>query len=324
MPNHMINSQIELSIIIVNYQTKKFLVSCLTSIYRTCQGLNIEIIVIDNNSEDDSTKVIKESFPLVTLIENKINLGFAAASNQGLKLMKGSYALLLNPDTEVMNGTLLKMLEFMRGDQRVGILGCRITDRQGNTQVTGHPTPTPIREFSYDLFKLKLDKILPASMTLRYYDSMLKSSHQPFTVGWVSGACLMIRKEVIQDIGLLDENLFMYFEDLDWCYRANRKGWKVMYHPSVSIFHYAGGCSRTDISVISSRIEYEYESKLYFAHKHFGKTGIMIIKLGSLIELLGKIIITKLKLRSRISQQEIEMKLKGYMLALRLILGMSR
>lgn len=130
----------------------------------------------------------------------------------------------------------------------------------------------------------------------------------------------MIKKEVIQDIGLLDEKLFMFFEDLDWCIRANKKGWEVMYHPSVSIFHYAGGSSKTDINVISPRIEYEYESKLYFAKKHFGKTIPIIIKLVSFFELLGKIIVTKLNLRSRISQRAKEMKLKGYKLALRSIL----
>lgn len=317
---YMMTSQVELSIIIVNYKTKEFLIRCLSSIYRTSQSLNIEIIVIDNNSRDNSVKMIKELFPLVTLIENKTNLGFAAASNQGLKAMKGIYALLLNPDTEMMSGTLTKMLEFMKDNPRVGILGCKIIDEQGYSQRSCHPTPLLLREFSYILCKLKLDKILPARMTLRCYDNIIKSSHHPFAVGWVSGACLMIKKEVIQDIGLLDENLFMFFEDVDWCVRANRKGWKVIYYPSNSILHHVGGSERIDMDIISQRIEHLYESRLYFAQKHFGRTGPVIIKLASFFELLGKIIATNLNLRSRISQQVKEMKLKGYKLALRSIL----
>ena len=134
----------------------------------------------------------------------------------------------------------------------------------------------------------------------------------------------MIRKEVIQDIGLLDEDIFMFSEDVDLCMRAKKKGWEVMYHPSVSIFHYAGGSSKTDIDAISSRIKHEYKSRLYFAKKHFGKTGPIIVKLVLFGELLGKIIVTKLNLRSRINQQVKKMKLKGYKLALRSILGMSR
>lgn len=321
MPSHMVNNQIELSIIIVNYQTKEFLVSCLTSIYKTCQGLNIEIIVIDNNSGDDSTKIIKESFPLVNLKENKINLGFAAASNQGLKLMKGDFALLLNPDTEVMNGTLVNMLAFMKENQRVGILGCKTIDEQGNIQRSCHPVPSLLREFSYILYKMKLDKMLPAKMTLGYYDNTAKSSRYPFAVGWVSGACLMIKKEVIQDIGLLDENLFMFFEDVDWCIRANKKGWEIIYYPSNSIFHHEGGSERTNLYIISQRIDHLYKSRLYFAKKHFGRIGPIIIRLISFFELSGKIIVTNLNLRSRINLQNKEMKLKGYKLALRSILN---
>jgi GT2 family glycosyltransferase len=281
----------------------------------------MEIIVIDNNSRDNSVKMIKELFPQVAIMENETNRGFAAASNQGLRMMKGDYALLLNPDTEVMNGTLAKMLEYIKDNQRVGILGCRIVDKQGNIQISCHPTPSLLREFSYISYKLKLDKILPARMTLCYYDNIVKSSRYPFAVGWVSGACLMIKKEVIQDIGVLDENLFMYFEDVDWCIRANKNGWKVMYLPSISILHREAGSSKADIKIVSQCLEYMYRSKIYFAKKHFGRRGPIVVRVTSLLDLLGRIVFTTLNLRPRINQQEKEMKLRGYLLALRSILN---
>jgi GT2 family glycosyltransferase len=281
----------------------------------------MEIIVIDNNSRDESVETIKELFPLVTIIENETNLGFAAASNQGLKAMKGSYVLLLNPDTEVMNGTLTKMLEFMKNNQRVGILGCKNVDQQGNFERTVHPTPSLIHEFSHFFYILKLDRILPSRMIFRYYDNVAKSSLNPFSVGWVCGACLMIKKETIQDIGLLDENLFMYFEDVDWCIRANKKGWKVMYHPSISVLHREAGSSKSDINIISQCLVYMYRSKIYFAKKHFGKRGPIVVRVTSFLDLLGRIIFTYLNLRPRISRQEKEMKLEGYRLALRSILN---
>jgi GT2 family glycosyltransferase len=317
----MMSSRVELSIIIVNYKTKEFLIPCLSSIYRASQGLNIEIIVIDNNSGDDSVKMIRELFPLVTIIENATNLGFAAASNRGLKAMKGSYALLLNPDTEVINGTLETMLEFMKDNQRVGILGCKNLNQQGNFHRSCFPAPSLIYELSEILYHLKLDKILPTKMTYCCYDNLVKTAHHPFEVGWVSGACLMTKKEVIQDIGLLDENLFMFFEDTDWCVRATQKGWKVVYHPSVSIFHHGGGGAKTNINITSPCIEYMYKSKLHFANKHFGKTGLIFVKVISCFELLGRIVFTDLNLRPKISQQVKEMKLKGYKLALRSMLN---
>jgi GT2 family glycosyltransferase len=320
----MVTNQIDLSIIIVNYKTIDFLIPCLSSIYKKNLDLNIEIIVIDNNSKDNSVARIKELFPLVIIMENESNLGFATASNQGLRLMKGNYALLLNPDTEVMNDTLARMLEFMKDNPRVGILCCKNVDIQGNFERTVHPTPSLIHEFSYFFYILKLDRILPSRMILRYYDDVAKSSLDPFPVGWVCGACLMINKETIKEIGLLDENLFMFFEDVDWCMRANKKGWKVMYHPHVSILHHEAGSSKTDINLISQRLEYSYKSKLYFARKHFGKKGPMVVKLASFLDLTGRIIFTALNLRPRITQQEKEMKIRGYMLALKTVLGIKR
>jgi GT2 family glycosyltransferase len=318
------NSRVELSVIIVNYQTREFLITCLSSIYKTCQGLNIEIIVIDNNSGDDSVAMTKESFPSVILIENQINVGFATASNQGLRIMKGDYALLLNPDTEIINSTLQEMLEFMKKHERVGILGCRIIDKNGNIQRSAFPPPSCFSEINDILHRFKLERVLPARLTYRRYHTLLKNGVQPFRVGWVTGACLMIRRETIEDVGLLDENLFLFSEDVDWCIRATKKKWEVMCHPAVNIIHYIGGSSKIDTEEAAIRIEHHYKRRPYFAKKHFGTKGYIFITLVMLCDILARMIIISSNLKPNTTPQGRRLLLRAYKSALKSILSSGR
>ncbi len=317
-------NQVELSVIIVNYQTREFLIACLSSIYGACQSFNMEIIVTDNNSGDNSVRMIKESFPSVILIENQINVGFAAASNQGLRIMKGDYALLLNPDTEVINNTLQEMLEFMKHHERVGILGCRITDKNGNIQRSAFPPASSFGEINDILTRFKLERILPARLTYRRYHDLLRNGGQPFKVGWVTGACLMIRKETIADVGLLDENLFLFSEDVDWCIRATKKGWETMCHPAVSIIHHIGGSSRIDTEGMAIRIEHHYKRRPYFAKKHFGTKGLISIKLVLICDILLRMIIFSLDLKPNTTQQGKRIYLRAYKSALRSLLSSGK
>jgi GT2 family glycosyltransferase len=317
-------SRVELSVIIVNYQTREFLIACLSSIYRTCQSLNMEIIVIDNNSRDNSVRMIKGSFPSVILIENQINVGFATASNQGLRIMGGDYALLLNPDTEVISNTLQKMLEFMKHYKRAGILGCRITDKNGNIQRSAFPPASSFGEINDILTRFRLERILPARLTYRRYHDLLSNSGKPFKVGWVTGACLMIRKETIADVGLLDENLFLFSEDADWCIRANKKGWEIMCHPAVSVIHHIGGSSKIDTEEVAIRIKHHYKRRPYFAKKHFGKKGLIFIKLVMICDILLRMMIFSLNLKPNTTQQGKRIYLRAYKSALKSILGSGR
>ncbi|MCJ7509166.1 MAG: glycosyltransferase family 2 protein [candidate division Zixibacteria bacterium] len=299
------------------------MLSCLSSIFRTSQDLNIEIIVIDNDSKDDSPKIIRKLFPSIILVENHANLGFAAASNQGLRIMNGDYALLLNPDTEVLDSTLQEMLKFMKSYKRVGILGCKILDKKGNIQKSAFPSPSILGEINDILCKFKLEKILPTRLTYRRYHDFLKDSHQPFKVGWVSGACLMIRKETIWDIGLLDENFFLFSEDVDWCVRAAKRGWEVMCHPAVSIVHYVGGSSKINTEEMAIRIEHHYRRRPYFAKKYFGIIGLIIIKLVMCFDILGRMVVVSLNLKPSINQQGKKIALKAYKSALKSVLGLG-
>ena len=310
----------ELSIIIVNYNTKELLSQCLSSVYEQTTNLAYEVIVIDNDSTDGSCETVTYRFPRAKLISNIINKGFAFASNQGLRIMKGQYGLLLNPDTVIMDNPFYKMVGYMERHRNIGILGCKITNPDGSLQRAAFPPPTlttsmasmfnlgrmlPAGQNRY--FNFHLERILPANVTNCYFDDLYKKAIKPFRVGWVSGACLLIRKKTILDIGYLDENLFLFGEDADWCCRARQKRWGVYLLPESKIIHY-GAMSTSDF--LSIGIRASYQSRLYFAKKHFKPGSVLILKLISLFQLLIKFIIIGMKFK--ISKQERKSRLHGY------------
>jgi GT2 family glycosyltransferase len=311
---------LELSLIIVNYNTKDLLGQCLASIYEQTKKIHFEVIIVDNNSTDGSGELVASKFPQVKLISNAVNKGFASASNEGLKLMKGKYGLLLNPDTVVLDNAFYKMVEFMESHKNIGILGCKILNPDATLQRAAFPRPTLITSVASTLnlgrllpagqsryFNLHLERIFPPNVTNSYYDHLYRTTTKPFRVGWVSGACLLIRKETITDIGYLDENLFLFGEDADWCYRAKQKRWGVFLLPEAKIIHY-GAMSTSDF--LSIGIRASYQSRLYFAKKHFGPGSVLILKMISLWQLLIKFIIIGMK--SHINEEERKSRLHGY------------
>jgi GT2 family glycosyltransferase len=317
----------ELSIIIVSYNTKDILTQCLISIYEQTKNLNFEVIVVDNNSTDGTSDEFASKFPQVKLIPNVVNKGFAVASNQGLKVMKGKYGLLLNPDTIVLENVFYKMVKFMEGQKRIGILGCKILNPDGSLQRAVFPPPTLITSITSTLnlgrllpagqtryFNLHLERLFPPNITNCYYDDLYKTATKPFRVGWVSGACLLIRKKTVLDIGYLDENLFLFGEDADWCCRARQKRWGVFLFPEAKIIHY-GAMSTSDFLSVSIRSS--YQSRLYFAKKHFGPVAVLILRLISLWQLLVKSIIIGMKVN--ITKQERKYRLHAYKESFKLI-----
>jgi GT2 family glycosyltransferase len=310
----------KLSIIIVSYNTKDFLIQCLTSIFEQTASLDFEVIVVDNNSMDESIREVKAKFPQVRVVVNETNQGFAKASNQGLRLMKGKYALLLNPDTVVLNNALSKMVKFMEEHKRTGILGCQILNGDGSLQRAAFPPPSLWTSITSKLnlgrflpggashyYRYHLERLFPPHLTNCYYDHKYKISQKPFRVGWVSGASLLIRKNTIKDVGFLDENLFLFGEDADWCCRAREKNWGVMLMPQAQIIHF-GGMSTSEFLFIS--IGSSYYSRLYFAKKYFGCLAVFTLRCISFLELLAKFVTIKLKFG--ITEQERESRLKGY------------
>lgn len=231
----------DVSIIIVSYNTKNLLADCIKSIKSTDNNLNVEIFVVDNNSSDATAEYIKKNFKQVNLIENKQNFGFSKANNQALKIAKGKYVLILNPDTKLFKDTLKSMYDFMEKNTNVGISTCRVELASGELdRDCRRRFPTPWRAFTH--FS-GLSKIFPNSKTFDSYYMGYISDAKQHEIDSAVGAFMFTRKSAIEKVGLFDEDFFFYGEDLDWCWRFKEAGYKIFYTPGTKIIHYKGASS---------------------------------------------------------------------------------
>ncbi|MFC1568360.1 glycosyltransferase family 2 protein [Candidatus Margulisiibacteriota bacterium] len=238
----------DLSIIILNMNNRPLLEKCLTSIYQQTQRISLEVIVVDNASSDGSQEMVESRFPQVKLIANQKNLGFSKANNQGLKVFNARYAMLLNDDTEVKPGALDKLVEFMDKHPEVGACGPKLLNADGSLQRQG------------------------GLLSRRFW-----RSRKPVPVDFVIGAALLVRKEVIDEVGTMDENLFFYNDDLDWCLSIREAGWPVYFVPEAGIMHYGGYSSRR---TFKRRLFVEgFKGGLYFCRKHYGELAFHVYRL---------------------------------------------
>lgn len=228
----------DLSIIIVSWQVKALLEKCLASIFKQAHNLAFEVFVVDNASRDGSPAMVKEKFPDVKLIINKENRGFATANNQAIRQAKGDFVLLLNPDTEILNNALAKMVKFMKTHLDSGIAGCTLLNPDKTLQPSVRMFPDL---FTCTLMVLKLHHFKPIFNLLGRYFVKDFDYHKTQTVEQVMGAFFMIRREVIEKIGLLDEGYYIWFEEVDYCRCLLKKtDYKVYYTPETQIIHYGG------------------------------------------------------------------------------------
>lgn len=225
----------DLSIVIVNWNAKNYLQDCLNSIIDNSSGLNIEIIVVDNASTDKSVETIKIYFPQTVLIENHDNRGFGAANNQGIKISKAEYVLLLNPDTIVLPDALTNMVKFMETERDAGIVGCKILETDGTINTSVRKFPTLFTEITH-LISTKKKNSTELSQERFDYNKTCE-------VDSLSGCCLLIRKESIRNIGYFDEEYFMYADDIDVCYRMKKSNFKVFYFSDAQVVHHGGKSS---------------------------------------------------------------------------------
>jgi len=278
--------KIVLSIIIVNYNAKKLLQQCLSSVYAETKQILFNVWVVDNNSDDSSVAMVRKNFPEVKLIKNNENCGFAKANNMAISRIKTDYFLLLNPDSVARDNAIEKVVKFMDRNPEVGIVGCRVLNEDGSLQLACRRSiPTPGVAF----FRLSgLSRLFPNSKITAKYNLMYLDPNETNEVDAVSGAFLMIRRKVVEEIGLLDERFFMYGEDLDWCLRAKKAGWTVMYYPDAEIIHYKGECSKFN----HRRAAFEFYRSMYLFHKkHFAENYSpitnFIIYMGILLRASG-------------------------------------
>jgi len=229
---------LKLSVVIVNYNVEYFLEQCLASALSATKNVDAEIFMVDNASVDGSVNMVKERFPTIKVIANKDNVGFSKANNQAMRIASGKYILLLNPDTVLEEDTLVKCIEFMDSTKNAGGLGVKMVDGKGNfLPESKRGLPTPETAF----YKMTgLNKFFPKSKKInRYYLGHL-DKESTCEIEILSGAFMFMRKEVLDKIGLLDEDFFMYGEDIDLSYRIILGGYKNYYLPETSIIHYKG------------------------------------------------------------------------------------
>lgn len=264
----------DLSIIIVNYNVKEFLQNLLHSINKSITNYRYEIIVVDNNSVDGSVELLREKFPDVKLIDSKTNLGFSKANNLGLKIAKGKFLLLINPDTIVQEDTFEKMINFFQSNQNVGMAGCKILNPDGTFQLSCRRSfPGPWTSFCK---VTGLSALFPKSKLFAKYNLTYLDEDLTYEVDALSGSFMMLRKNVYEKIGGLDETFFMYGEDLDWCYRIQKAGFKVFYFHETQIIHYKGESTRRS-SIDETRIF--YNAMHLFVKKHFSSSFLVVLLL---------------------------------------------
>jgi GT2 family glycosyltransferase len=234
---------IDLSVILVNWNAAPVLVECLRATLPELSTVSGECIVVDNGSAGEDLELVVREFPHLHVIANSRNLGFAAAVNQGVKRSRGRYLLLLNPDAFLSAGSLRSLVSFLDAEPGVGIVGPRIVNPDGSLQGSARAFP----RLATALFGRTslLSRLFPGNpFTRRQVLVLAARRDRPQPVDWVSGACMFVRRRVLDEVGLLDERFFLYWEDADICWRARQGGWLVVYHPRVSVTHLIGACSR--------------------------------------------------------------------------------
>lgn len=230
--------KVDLSIVIVNYNTGKFIVKCLDFIRRNPPHGSFEIFVVDNNSKDYSVEILKKHYPEVKLIENSSNFGFSYANNQAIVRSRGRYILVLNPDTVVTKGAIDVMIDFMDKNSDVGVGGAKLLNFDGSIQYSCRRFPTVFYVFfgRQSVFT----KFLPYNKISREYLMMDEDYSKNIETDWVFGASMILRREALEEVGIFDEDYFIFVEDTDLCYRMRKKGWKVCYIANAIIYHCLG------------------------------------------------------------------------------------
>lgn len=253
---------LDVSIIIVNWNTALLLIQCLGSIYKTGSRYSFEVIVVDNGSQDDSVSLVARDFPSVILIQNDENLGFARANNQGLSVGKGRYFMLLNSDTIVLPGAVDTLIQVADSNLGLGVVGPKLLNRNGTEQKSWSSFPSFVSELMGKNFRVRT----PVHGTLHAYE-----------VDWIMGACMLVRAETIVDVGMLDNEYFFYSEELDWCFRIKKKNWGIWYITNAEIYHLGGGSTNQGSLVQLARL---YQGKLIYFSKYHGPFETVLLRYG--------------------------------------------
>ena len=279
----METKKIKISVIIPSFNTKQLLHQCLSSLDK-----KLELIVVDNGSTDGSQKMVESDFPQVKLIKNSKNLGYGAANNQGIKVAKGDYLLFLNSDTIVKNNAPSKMVDYLASNPQIGVLGCRLLNKDGSRQASAGWFPN-----------------LPIAFIMLFAEhwlgSLVRGSFNKIKeVDWVMGAAMMVPRKVITKEGMMDEGIFMYMDEVEWCWRIKKAGFKVIFYPGAEIVHLFGASSKSGRKDPILNI---YRGLIYLYQKHQTLWQLPILK--TMLKLKAALVIVLATLIGNKSLKEI-------------------
>jgi GT2 family glycosyltransferase len=290
---------LDLSIIIVNWNTKNYLRNCIQSISDFAGEVEYEIIVVDNDSSDGSSDMVQKEFPDVHLIKAPHNRGYAAGNNYGIKMARGRYALILNSDTLICDSALEKITNYADQHPDAAVIGCQVWENETTVQMTCFQFPSLLnlflrtsglaRAFKYNHFF--------GRENMRWWN---RDSEKEVDV--VSGMFMLVRYDAIKQVGLMDEAFFLYFEETDWCYRFAKAGWKILFWPKAKIMHLEGGGKSGKTTSLKLRIQMQ-KSRLLFFRKHYGTIGYtlarILISTYAALQWLGIVLLITWKYFSR-------------------------
>jgi GT2 family glycosyltransferase len=260
---------VDLSIIIVNWNTEDLLRNCLASIFNFQIIYSFEVWVVDNASSDHSVAMLRKEFPQVRLVQLEENIGFARANNIALEQHKGEFVLLLNSDTLVKPEAINLLVNFLKENGDAGAVGPYLYNRDGSLQISCYPFPTLLKEF-WRLFHL--DTLIPYGE----YQQEKWDMTRPREIDALKGACILFRKQTLDETGFFDPIFFMYTEEIDLCYRVRNAGWKLFFLPAAGVVHFGGQSTRL---VADDMFQSLYRTKILFFRKHYGKIGAFIYKI---------------------------------------------
>jgi len=261
-------ARIKVAVIIVSYNTRDLLMTCLSSVAASGAAIESEIVVIDNGSVDGSVSAVRARFSAVTVIDNAENLGFGAACNQGIKCTSAPLVLLLNSDAILSITAFTELVHVMDSVPRCAAAGCAVLLSDGAAAVNTRNFLTPLNQAAESL---GASSVFAIRALERSYRPRLGSGSRDCALDWIDGACLMLRRSALDEIGLFDERFFMYSEDEDLCYRLRERGWKVCYSARASVIHRGGASSRQERALNLRRF---YESQILFLQKHRGAKAV--------------------------------------------------
>jgi GT2 family glycosyltransferase len=274
---------LKLSVVIVNWNTAELLRECLKSLHlETFAARGYEAIVVDNASSDGSTAMVEHEFPLARLIRMNTNGGFSKGNNAGIRQSRGEFVLLLNSDTEVQGNALELMCSRMKADPKIGALGAQLRNPDGTVQLSCRRFPS----YKTALFNRKsaLTRLFPRNRFSQAYLMTHEGHEQTREVDWVIGACLMTRRAVLEQVGLLDEHFFMYAEDVDWCFRMRLRGWSVVYFPEAVVMHHY----ERSTTKVPFKMNYQRHRSMWkFYMKHYSR-GIVLMDVATFLGIAAR------------------------------------